>query len=106
MVALMLTGNNLATVIAAATLTSFLHDLGPRMRCRAPFILAPVSLLLGESIPKMLALRAPLAFARFAARPLALLAAMLTPLLIAETALSRMLRRMAGVSAGRARTPF
>ena len=26
----MLTGNILATVIAAATLTSFLHDLGPR----------------------------------------------------------------------------
>jgi putative hemolysin len=97
-VALMLTGNNLATVIAAATLTSFLHDLGPRNAFAAPFILAPVTLLLGEATPKMLALRAPLGFARIAARPLALLAAVLTPLLIAETALSRMLRRIAGVS--------
>jgi CBS domain containing-hemolysin-like protein len=60
--------------------------------------LAPVSLLLGESIPKMLALRAPLAFARFAARPLALAGGLLAPLLIAETSLSRMLRRLAGVS--------
>jgi magnesium and cobalt exporter, CNNM family len=98
MVALLLTGNNLATVIAAATLTSFLHDLGPHESLAAPFILAPVSLLLGESIPKMLALRTPLAFARFAARPLALAAGLLAPLLIAETALSRTLRRLAGVS--------
>ncbi|MGH7878773.1 MAG: hemolysin family protein, partial [Candidatus Binataceae bacterium] len=64
----------------------------------APFILAPIVLLLGESAPKMLALRAPLRFARLAARPLALLAAILAPLLAAETALSRMLRRMVGVS--------
>lgn len=98
MVALLLTGNNLATVIAAATLTSFLHDLGPRKALAAPFILAPVSLMLGESIPKMLALRAPLTFARFAARPLALAAGLLAPLLMAETALSRSLRRLAGVS--------
>ncbi|HTT75122.1 MAG TPA: hemolysin family protein [Candidatus Binataceae bacterium] len=98
MVALLLTGNNLATVIAAATLTSFLHDLGPHKSLAAPFILAPASLLLGESIPKMLAMRTPLAFARFAARPLALVAGLLAPLLIAETALSRTLRRLAGVS--------
>ena len=98
MVALLLTGNNLATVIAAATLTSFLHDLGPHKSLAAPFILAPVSLMLGESIPKMLALRAPIVFARFAARPLALVAGLLAPLLIAETALSRTLRRVAGVS--------
>jgi putative hemolysin len=97
-VALMLTGNNLATVIAAATLTSFLHDLGPRNAFAAPFILAPVTLLFGEAIPKMAALRAPLALARMAARPLALLAAILAPLLIAETALSRLLRRLAGVT--------
>jgi putative hemolysin len=98
MVALLLTGNNLATVIAAATLTSFLHDLSPHKSLLAPFILAPVSLMLGESIPKMLALRAPLAFARFAARPLALAAGLLAPVLIAETALSRRLRRLAGLS--------
>jgi putative hemolysin len=97
-VALMLTGNNLATVIAAAALTKFLYDLNPRTVYWAPFILAPVCLLLGESIPKMLAIRSPLAVARFAARPLSLLATLLAPLLAAETALSRLLRTLAGVS--------
>ena len=98
-VALMLTGNNLATVVAAATLTSFLHELNPRWAYLAPFILAPVCLLLGESIPKMLALRAPLGLARFTARPLGFMATILAPLLMVETALSGLLRRMAGVSA-------
>jgi magnesium and cobalt exporter, CNNM family len=97
-VALMLTGNNLATVIAAAALTSFLHDLNPRAVFWAPFILAPISLLIGESIPKMLAIRSPLAVARFAAQPLSVLATLLAPLLLAETALSRWLRTIAGVS--------
>ena len=78
-------------------LTSFLHRLSPRASYLAPFILAPVSLLLGESIPKMAVLRAPLRFARIAARPLSMLATVLTPLLAAETALSRQLRRLAGV---------
>jgi CBS domain containing-hemolysin-like protein len=97
-VALMLTGNNLATVVAAAALTSFLHNLNSGSAFWAPFILAPISLLLGESIPKMLAIRSPLAVARFAARPLSVLATLLTPLLVAETALSRWLRAMVGVS--------
>ncbi|MGH7984949.1 MAG: hemolysin family protein [Candidatus Binataceae bacterium] len=96
-VALMLSGNNLATVIAAAVLTSFFATLGPHTSFWAPFILAPVSLLLGESIPKMIALRAPLGFARIVARPLRLLATVLAPLLIIETALSGALRRLAGV---------
>lgn len=98
MVALMLTGNNLATVIAAVVLTSFLHAVNPRSVFWAPFILAPITLVLGESIPKMIAIRAPLTVARFAARPLNLLAALLRPLLAAETALSRGLRGIAGVS--------
>jgi putative hemolysin len=98
MVALMLTGNNLATIIAAAAFTSFLHQVNPHSVFWAPFILAPITLLLGESIPKMLAIRTPLAVARFAARPLNLLAALLGPLLTAETALSRWLREIAGVS--------
>jgi CBS domain containing-hemolysin-like protein len=97
-VALILTGANLATVVAATTLTSFLHAIAPRNAYLAPFILAPLVLLLGESVPKMIALRAPLRFARVVARPLALLALLLAPLLAAETALSRMLRRMVGVS--------
>jgi len=97
-VALMLTGNNLATVIAAAALTSFLYNLNPHAVFWAPFILAPISLLLGESIPKMLAIRSPLAVARFAARPLSVLATLLAPLLAVETALSRWLRTFAGVS--------
>ena len=97
-VALMLTGSNLATVIAAAALTSFLHGISPRSAYLAPFLLAPVSLLLGESVPKMLALRAPLGFARLAARPLGFLSAILAPLLAAETALGRLLRRVVGVS--------
>src|SRR5215469_9818260 len=96
-VAMLLTGTNLATVIAAAALTSFLHSLNPRASYLAPFILAPLSLLLGESIPKMAVLRAPLRFARLAARPLSVIATILTPLLAAETALSRQIRRLAGV---------
>jgi putative hemolysin len=96
-VALMLSGNNLATVIAAAALTTFLASVGKHTEFWAPFILAPVSLLLGESIPKMIALRAPLGFMRVVARPLSLLATVLAPLLIIETALSAALRRLVGV---------
>jgi len=97
LLALTLTSNALVTVLAAVTLTAFLHELGPRLDFWAPFILAPVSLLLGESIPKLLTLRDPLRFARFASRPLRFLAAMLAPLLAIETLLSRALRRLAGV---------
>jgi CBS domain containing-hemolysin-like protein len=97
-VALMLTGNNLATVIAAAALTSFLHGKNPQWAYFAPFILAPVCLLLGESIPKMLALRAPLGLARLVARPLGFMATLLAPLLVVETAFGGLLRLMAGVS--------
>lgn len=97
-VALMLTGANLATVLAAVALTSFMDATVPARVYWAPFILAPLTLLLGESAPKMLALRAPLRFARLAARPLAILVAVLAPLLAAETALGRLLRRMAGVA--------
>ena len=99
LLALTLTSNNLATVIAAVTLTSFLHAISPAHSFLAPFILAPLSLLLGESIPKLLALNDPIAFARFAARPLRVLATIASPLLAAETALSRALRRVAGVPA-------
>ncbi|MBF6568158.1 MAG: HlyC/CorC family transporter [Candidatus Binataceae bacterium] len=98
LLALVLTTNNLATVIAAAVLTTFLHRIGPHYSYLAPFILAPITLLLGESIPKLLALRGPLAFAAFAARPLLLMAAALAPLLKFETMLSRWLRKLAGVS--------
>ncbi len=65
----------------------------------APFILTPITLLLGESIPKLLALTNPHAFALLAARPLRFLATILAPLLYAETVLSRLLRRLAGVPA-------
>jgi CBS domain containing-hemolysin-like protein len=98
LLALVLTSNNLATVIAAAVLTTFLHRMGPAYFFLAPFILAPVTLLLGESLPKLLALRAPLGFAAFAARPLFVLATALAPLLKFETMLSRWLRRLSGVS--------
>ena len=97
-VALILTGANLATVIAATVLTSFLHRIDPAKVYLAPFILAPLVLLLGETAPKMIALRGPIRFARLAARPLAFLATVLAPLLAAETLLSRMLRRIAGVA--------
>ena len=97
-VALLLTGTNLATVIAAAVLTSFLHGISRDAAYLAPFILAPITLLLGESLPKLLALRGPQRFARLAARPLSFLVAILMPLLVAETAFSRLLRRMTGVA--------
>ena len=50
-------------------------------------------------IPKLLTLGNPHAFALFATRPLRLLATVLAPLLGAETVLSRLLRRLAGVPA-------
>ncbi len=98
LLALTLTSNNLATVLAAVMLTAFLHAMGGRLSYWAPFILAPITLVLGEAIPKMLALRDPLRFARIAARPLRLLAALLSPLLVAETLMSRALRALAGVA--------
>jgi magnesium and cobalt exporter, CNNM family len=96
-VAMMLTGANLATVLAAVALTSFLHAISPERAFWAPFILAPLTLLVGESAPKMLALHAPLRVARLVARPLSILATILAPVLAAETALGRVLRRMTGV---------
>ena len=97
LLALTLSGTNLATVVAAVLLTRYLHLLGPNYDYLAPFILTPVMLLLGESIPKLLALRNPHRYARFVARPLRFLAALFAPLLFVATLMSRMLRRLAGV---------
>jgi CBS domain containing-hemolysin-like protein len=97
LLALTLAGTNLATVVAAVLLTRYLHLLGPNYDYLAPFILTPVMLLLGESIPKLLALRNPHRYARFVARPLRFLAMLLAPLLFVATLMSRMLRRLAGV---------
>ncbi|MGA6970049.1 MAG: hemolysin family protein [Candidatus Binatus sp.] len=98
LLALTLTGTNVATVVAAVVLTSYLHQSGRHhLVYLAPFILTPITLVLGESIPKLLTLTNPHAFALFAARPLRFLATILAPLLYAETLLSRMLRRLAGV---------
>jgi putative hemolysin len=100
LLALTLTGTNLATVVAAVVLTSYLHrNNKPHLVYLAPFILTPITLVLGESIPKLLTLMRPHAFALFAARPLRFLATVLAPLLYAETVLSRLLRRLAGVPA-------
>jgi putative hemolysin len=98
--ALTLTGANLATVIAASVLTTFLHQFGRDTSYLAPFILAPLSLLIGESLPKLLTFRRPIAFARIAARPLRALEAVFWPVLEAESMVSRALRRLAGVPAG------
>jgi CBS domain containing-hemolysin-like protein len=98
LLALTLTGTNVATVVAAVVLTSFLHRSGrPHLVYLAPFILTPITLVLGESIPKLFTLTNPHGFALRAARPLRFLATILAPLLYAETVLSRLLRRIAGV---------
>ena len=99
LLALTLTGTNVATVVAAVVLTSFLHQLRPHLVYLAPLILTPITLVLGESIPKLLTLTNPLSFALLAARPLRVLAIVLAPLLYVETLLSRLLRRLAGVPA-------
>ncbi len=99
LLALTLTGTNLATVFAAVLLTSFLHQIRPELVYLAPFILTPITLVLGEWIPKLLTLGNPHAFALFATQPLRFLAAVLAPLLGAETVMSRLLRRLAGVPA-------
>ena len=98
LLAVILTSTTLATASEAALLTTFLHTFGRGHDLLAPFILTPVTLLLAESVPKLLALRYPLGFARFAARPLNLISIALEPLIAAETWLSRGLRRLAGVS--------
>jgi putative hemolysin len=98
--ALTLTGANLATVIAASVLTTFLHQFGHHTSYLAPFILAPLTLLIGESAPKLLTFRRPISFARIAARPLRMLEAAFWPLLETETVVSRWLRKLAGVPAG------
>jgi len=100
LLALTLTGTNLATIVAAVVLTSFLHRGWPHLVYLAPFILTPITLVLGESIPKLVTLTRPHAFALFAARPLRFLATILAPLLYAETVLSRLLRRLGGGPAG------
>ena len=97
--ALTLTGNNLATVIAASALTTFLHQVSPNTSYLAPFVLAPLTLLIGESLPKLLTFRHPISFARISARPLRALETAFWPLLEAETVVSRWLRRLAGVPA-------
>ena len=97
LLALTLTTNNLATVVAAVVLTAFLHDLNPHLSFWAPFILAPITLVLGESVPKLLTLRNPLGFARMAAPALRILAIVLAPVLFVETLFSRVLRWIAGV---------
>lgn len=99
LLALTLTGTNLATVLAAVLLTSFLYRIGPHLVYLAPFILIPTTLLLGESIPKLLTLGDPHRVALFVARPLRFMATLLAPLLGVETILSRLLRRLAGVPA-------
>src|SRR5713101_2575964 len=99
LLALTLTGTNLATVLAAVLLTSFLHRIEPNLVYLAPFILIPTTLLLGESIPKLLTLGDPHRVALFVARPLRFMATLLAPLLGVETILSRLLRRLAGVPA-------
>lgn len=97
--ALTLTGANLATVVAASLSTTFLHQFGMRAALAAPFILAPFTLILGETIPKLVAFRRPMRVARIAAAPLRALSSALWPLLEAETGLSRAMRRMLGVPA-------
>ncbi len=99
LLAAILTGTNLATVIAAAVLTSFFHEQIPKREFIAPFILAPMSLLLGESLPKLLTLKRPLAFAIFAVYPLRVLTVILAPLLSVETWMGRGVRRLFGIAA-------
>ncbi len=98
LLAAILTGTSLATVSAAAVLTSFLHINMPRREFLAPFILSPLSLLMGESLPKLLTLKSPLRFAIFAVYPLRALTVMLAPLLTVETLLSRAMRRLVGIA--------
>ncbi len=99
LLALTLTGTNVATVVAAVLLTSAMHEIEPKLVYLAPFILTPITLVLGESLPKLLTLTNPHSFALYAARPLRFLAKVLAPLLYLETLLSRLLRRLAGVPA-------
>jgi putative hemolysin len=96
--AAVLTGTNLSTVIAAAVLTTFLHGPGHGHEYLAPFILSPLSLLVGESLPKLITLKHSLAFAVVAVHPLRAITFILAPVLGAETALSRAARSLFGIA--------
>jgi CBS domain containing-hemolysin-like protein len=98
LLALILTSSNLATVVASAVLTTALESYGSRYAFLAPFILTPLTLVFGESVPKLLALRSPIAFAAFAGYPLNFLAMAFAPLLTAETMISRALRRLVRIA--------
>jgi len=97
LLALALTTSNLAIVIAGVLLTTVLHAIRPSLAYWAPVILTPVALIIGEAIPKLIALGRPLAFARLASGPLTFLSTVLAPILAAETAFSRAMRRLLGV---------
>jgi putative hemolysin len=92
-----LSATNLATVISATLLTTFMHHYAPRHELAAAFILAPLSVLLGETLPKLIALSMPTRFAYVAAYPLRVVTFVLAPLLSFETGLSRALCYLAGV---------
>jgi CBS domain containing-hemolysin-like protein len=98
-VALTLTVANLATITASTLTTAYLHHVNAQLDLLAPFLLAPVVLLFGEALPKYFTLRHPLRFAKFGALVLWPLLLVLMPLIWFATALSRALRRLAGVPA-------
>ena len=86
LLALVLTTNNLATVIAAVAADQFsAWHPPPLLRYLAPFILAPLTLMLGESIPKLLALTIRLSIRAVRRAAVAMLATILLPLLAVET---------------------
>jgi len=101
LLALTLTGTNLATVLAAVLLTSFLYRIEPRWQYLAPFILIPTTLLLGESIPKLLTLGDPDRVALFRCAAAALHGDLAGSLLGVETILSRLPAPARGSARGR-----
>ena len=98
LLALVLTTNNLATVIAAALLTSFLHGIRPRYALWAPFILAPLDADRSARRFRKCSRCGVRWISRGSRRVRCRwLATILRPLLAAETALSGLLRFIVGV---------
>ncbi|HKA87243.1 MAG TPA: hemolysin family protein [Haliangiales bacterium] len=96
-----LLGNELTNIVlsslAAGAVSELLHGYGPvALSFASTAITLPLILVLGEVTPKTVALSVAEAWARFAARPLAALAVVLTPVRLLLTAIAGLITRVVG----------
>ncbi len=96
-----LLGNELTNIVlsalSASAVAELLHGYGPvALSIASTTITLPLILVLGEVTPKTVALSIAEAWARFACRPLAVLAVVLTPVRLLLTAIAGLITRLVG----------